>query len=435
MGVYATINISFEFVALLLSIAGFIGTLTYPHFGKQEKRDFALFLTMLGVSALFNGIFNIYNGRAGESATAIVISSRFIAILAECLFVAFFNSYLIHLFKTSAKGYKAWNIVVFAIEGALAVLLVGNLFAGYFYSIDADNLYVRGIVFYLLPVVESVVWVVDAVLVFVNRKQLCKQDKLTFYIYFALIVIAILFQCFIPQVSFIDAISIMVIAILLFSEQSKTTDRLIREKIATEEARLEAAKTKEKLFRSQVSPHFIYNALTAIQTLPDNPERTKLAIGDFAKYLRQSLSTINDNTLIPFEKELENVQVYFRLEKIRFGKSLQVVYDIAVNDFELPAMSVQMLAENAVKHGVSVKREGGTVRISTMSVDDDIVIIVSDDGAGFDIEKPIDSSHIGISNVRHRVESIVGGKFEIESEIGRGTTATIRLPKRNNEVD
>jgi len=199
-------------------------------------------------------------------------------------------------------------------------------------------------------------------------------------------------------------------------------------RIGAEEARLEAEQAKERMLRSQVSPHFIYNALTAIQALPDNPEATKKAIGDFAKYLRQSLSIINENTLIPFEKELENVQIYFRLEKIRFGKSLQVEYDIGEKEFDLPAMSVQILAENAVKHGVSVRRDGGTVKIKTERQGGDVVISVVDDGVGFDVTKQMDSSHIGIDNVRSRVSTMVGGTLTIDSEPDKGTVATIRFP-------
>ena len=181
--------------------------------------------------------------------------------------------------------------------------------------------------------------------------------------------------------------------------------------------------------QSQVSPHFIYNALTAIQALPDNPVATKKAIGDFAKYLRQTLTTNSENELIPFEKELENLQAYFRLEKIRFGNKLNIVYDVEEKDFEVPAMSVQILAENAVKHGVSVKREGGTVGISTKRRDGAIVITVKDDGVGFDPVKTLDSTHVGINNVTNRIRSLLNGTVKIESEIGRGTTVTVTLPE------
>lgn len=428
MGVYATINISFEFVALLLAIAGSICMLTFPHVSKQEKYDLALIMASLGVSALFNGLFNVFNDMGLESSRAMIIASRFIGIMAGCLCIAFLNLYLIHLIKSDSKFYKVWTIIVFAIQGVVLALLVGNLFAGYLYSVNANNHYVRGITFYLIPVVELVLWLAIAALVVINRKSLCEQDMVTFYIYFSLLLIGLILQCLIPQLFFVDAITIMSIVVLLFGEQSKATDILLKERIAKEEAKLETEKTRERLFRSQVSPHFIYNALTAIQALPDNPDKTKKAIGDFAKYLRHTLNTINKNTLMSFEQEFENVQVYLRLEKIRFGKSLQVEYDIQEKDFDLPAMSVQILAENAVKHGISVKREGGTIKIATRREDNDIVIRIIDNGVGFEVNEPRDSNHIGIENVRNRVETMVNGKLEIESKIGYGTTATIRFP-------
>ena len=91
-------------------------------------------------------------------------------------------------------------------------------------------------------------------------------------------------------------------------------------------------------------------------------------------------------------------------------------------------MSIQILAENAVKHGISVKREGGTIKIATRREDNDIVIRIIDNGVGFEVNEPRDSNHIGIENVRNRVETMVNGKLEIESKIGYGTTATIRFP-------
>ena len=428
MGVFATINISFEFVALLLAMAGFICVFTFSHVGKKERQDLALLMASLGVSALFNGLFNIFNEITLESSRAMIIASRFIGMAAGCWCIAFFNLYLVHLFNNNKKIYKFWTIIVFAIQGIVMALLIGNLFGGYFYSVDASSHYVRGVVFYLVPVIELVLWVIISVLVIVNRKSLCKQDAITFYIYFSLLLIALILQCVFPMLFFVDAITIMAIVVLLFGEQSKATDKLLKERVATEEAKLDAEKTRERLFRSQVSPHFIYNALTAIQALPDNPDKTKKAIGDFAKYLRQTLNTINENTLISFEQEFENVQVYLRLEKIRFGKSLQVEYDIEEKDFELPAMSMQILAENAVKHGISVKRDGGTIKITTKREGNDFVIKIIDDGVGFDVNAPRDSTHIGIENVRNRIETMVGGKLEIESRIGYGTTATIRFP-------
>ena len=427
MDAYTTINISFDFLALLLSIAGSICLVFFPHVEKREKKYFLLFLAMLGVSALFNGLFTVYSYKSGASSKAIIAASRFIAILAGCWFIAFFNRYLMNLIGRAEKGYRIWNILVFALQGVMTVLLIGNLWGGYFYRVGINGDYSRGIVYFLIPVIESSLWIVNAVLVFLNKERLCRQDTLTFYIYCSLFLVALALQCFIPQLAFVDAITVMSIVVLVFSEQSKTTDKLLKERVATEEARLEAAQAKERLLRSQVSPHFIYNALTAIQALPGNPDVTKKAIGDFARYLRQSLSTLSENTLIPFKQELENVQIYLRLEKIRFGDNLKVEYAINETEFDIPAMCVQILTENAVKHGITVRREGGTIRIETKREGSDIVISVEDNGVGFDVTQQMDSSHIGIDNVRNRLKTMVGGELQIISEPGKGTVATIRF--------
>ena len=105
-----------------------------------------------------------------------------------------------------------------------------------------------------------------------------------------------------------------------------------------------------------------------------------------------------------------------------------MVYDIQYADFLLPALTVQMLVENAVKHGITKRYEGGTVIISSKKSGGSVVITVKDDGVGFDTEKEIKGNHFGISNIRARLEYAVGGRLEIESTLKVGTTATIIVP-------
>ena len=125
------------------------------------------------------------------------------------------------------------------------------------------------------------------------------------------------------------------------------------------------------------------------------------------------------------------MESYVRLEKLRFKNKLEVLFDISDRDFRLPAMTLQMLVENAIKHGITQKESGGTVKIRTELVADHHVITVSDDGVGFDVSKTSTEpgSHIGLNNLSSRVESMMGGTFEIESEIGKGTVARVLIPK------
>ena len=122
-----------------------------------------------------------------------------------------------------------------------------------------------------------------------------------------------------------------------------------------------------------------------------------------------------------------------QLEKIRFGDSLNIEMDIGTTDFSLPMLSLQPLVENAVKHGVCKKVNGGTVKISVHGFSDRVEILVEDDGVGCDTDIiPDEKKHIGICNVRERLHNLCGGKLEITSQIGKGTVCKITLPKGEN---
>lgn len=196
---------------------------------------------------------------------------------------------------------------------------------------------------------------------------------------------------------------------------------------------LEVANSRSRIMLSQIQPHFLYNALQAIMAIDGNPDETIEAIGDFGKYLRENLDVITSGDMVPFTKELTHVQRYVSLEELRFGEKVCVEYDIQAESFSIPAMTVQMMVENAIKHGISKKQYGGTVHVTTKEEDDQYVIIVEDDGLGFDKTKgkPQDGrSHVGLENIEARLKNLCGGTFEIESTVGEGTTATVRIPKK-----
>ena len=186
---------------------------------------------------------------------------------------------------------------------------------------------------------------------------------------------------------------------------------------------------------SQIQPHFLYNSLTSVMDLCDsNPKQAKAAIADFADYLRGNLSSLKTENLISFGTELEHIEKYLRLEKLRFMDELEIVYDIHSKDFMLPALSVQPLVENAVKHGVGKKVGGGTVTIHTSETENEYIICVTDDGVGFTEGEYTDDgdTHVGLENIGKRLDMMINARLEIESKKGEGTTACIRIPKRRD---
>lgn len=185
---------------------------------------------------------------------------------------------------------------------------------------------------------------------------------------------------------------------------------------------------------SQIQPHFIYNTLSVIRSLcRTNPPAAVDTLDEFAAYLRANLdASAQENPMVPFRQELENVQHYLSLAQRRFGDRVRVALDIRAEDFSLPAMTLQPLAENAVKHGLSRKRGGGTVTIATAEADGVVTIQVIDDGVGFSPEEEReddDGLHLGLENVRTRFETLCGGTMTINSEIGCGTAVTLKFRK------
>lgn len=205
-----------------------------------------------------------------------------------------------------------------------------------------------------------------------------------------------------------------------------------KESLRYEKMQYEMLQMQISLMTSQIQPHFLYNSLTSIAQLCEkNPSKAKYATIDFADYLRRNMLTLKEKSPVPFESELKHLKTYISLEKMRFGDELNVVYNIKATGFYIPALTVQPLVENAVKHGVGMKEEGGTVRISSYESETHFIVEVNDDGVGFDTSRVTDDgkTHIGMMNVRNRLESMCSGTLKITSEKGKGTKAVIKIPK------
>ena len=189
------------------------------------------------------------------------------------------------------------------------------------------------------------------------------------------------------------------------------------------------ARQRIKIMMSQIRPHFLYNTLSSIQALClADPEKAFEVTERFGTYLRQNIDSLDQPELIPFPKELEHTRVYSEIEMIRFP-SIRIEYDTEDVDFLLPALTVQPIVENAIRHGVRGKAEG-VVRISTRRINGFHEIRITDNGCGFDTEaaEKAEGSHIGIRSVRERLAGMCGGTMTVESRIGAGTRVTIRIP-------
>lgn len=200
----------------------------------------------------------------------------------------------------------------------------------------------------------------------------------------------------------------------------------------TAELQKELGDMNMTLMLSQIQPHFMYNALNTIKYLTKkDPKSAETAIVKFSSYLRANMDSLTQKEPIPFKKEMEHVQNYIHIECLRFGERLKVAYDIEYDDFLIPPLTIQPIAENAIKHGINQKVDGGTLKISTCEENNKIFITIEDDGVGFDVneEKNDGRSHIGMTNIKTRLKEMLNARVDVTSVQGVGTKVTIIIPK------
>ncbi len=227
---------------------------------------------------------------------------------------------------------------------------------------------------------------------------------------------------------------IIVFDILVYSLYITVSDRLY--------AAREQAKAEMQLYHMQIQPHFIYNSLGVIRVLIPDECEAKEVLDQFTRFLRGSVDMLATTECIPFERELATVESYLYMEQRRFGDSIQVEMDIRDKSFLLPPFTMQILVENAIKHGIRQKKGGrGTLILRCYREEEEHVIEVEDDGVGFVPEEvwmeQQDSwgkdgrEHIGLMNVKKRLTNMCDGKLEVESEPGKGTLVRILIREEN----
>lgn len=212
--------------------------------------------------------------------------------------------------------------------------------------------------------------------------------------------------------------------------------RQYKEAIRYQQVQRELYEAKVSVMVSQIRPHFMYNALSSIAILCKlNPDTAYDATIAFSDYLRGNMDSLKQTAPVPFTQELEHLKKYLYIEKLRFADNLNIEYDIRDIDFSIPLLSVQPLVENAVKHGVGMKEEGGTVKISTRATDTAHEVLIEDDGVGFDLNEKKDDgrTHVGMENTKKRLHDMCGGEVVVTSEPGKGTVAKIIIPKKEDK--
>ncbi|MET8869099.1 histidine kinase [Nonomuraea sp. NPDC004580] len=212
-------------------------------------------------------------------------------------------------------------------------------------------------------------------------------------------------------------------------------------------SRQRATEAEMRALRAQISPHFVYNALTTIASfVRTNPRRARELLLDFADFSRYALRRAHDFTTLA--DELTCVDRYLLLERARFGDKLRFSMQVApeVLPVPVPFLCLQPLVENAIKHGMRGRGGPGEVRVVVCDAGPEAHITVEDDGAGMDPEcarRMLDEdparegSGIGLANVDLRMRQIYGDGYGlvVETALGAGTKVRLRVPKSLSVVE
>ena len=202
--------------------------------------------------------------------------------------------------------------------------------------------------------------------------------------------------------------------------------------LETEKIMLNAqlAESRISTMMSQIRPHFIYNTLGSIEHLCEiDPHKAGELVHDFAKYLRGNFGELDNPKPILMSQEMEHVRHYISIENVRFP-DMTFTFEMNSSDFKLPALTIQPIVENAIKHGLMRLQAGGTIHVVSYETATHYCVSVEDDGVGFDTSVLLDErKHVGLRNIRERLKTMVNGTLEIESVVDVGTKVLIKIPK------
>ncbi len=427
MSTAATLNVSMECISIVITAILFI-----CHWADNERnsRMNRLFMGILVVNfcILCSSITSwIFDGNPAPYARVFAVCANFSLYFFWYMLKIAISGYLFVYIPLKRLETRKYLLLISVCCAPFVVLLIISQFNGMIYWINDQNQFNRGPVYWIayLPIL---LYGLDVFVILRHRKALLKTDLLTL-LYMELLPFPVAFaQVFISGVLPLNTALTISLLILYTRVQLEQSRRLKEREQELQEARID-------IMLSQIQPHFLYNTLTAIKNLiSKNPEEAEILVTEFSAYLRQNMDALRQKELIPFARELEHLEIYLSIEKTRFKERLNIIYDLEIRDFLLPILTVQPLVENAIRHGVTKKREGGNVTVATRLVAEGVKITISDDGAGFDPSAPNPDRrrHIGLENVRQRLAAKCGGSLTLTSSPGGGTTAVILIPDKGS---
>ena len=423
------LSMGMEIFAAVLNVILLFACLSEQRFQPKFDR-YLIVLYESNIAMLTSDSFTWYLEGTEDSAELLKILFA-ISYMFCMISIVIYSYYLFSYFEkckpiNSIKTNVVWGVAAIGIVFWFAAIPTDLVY------VFTDSDYSIGKWYNLMIVPGIIILVIDVLHILSCRKKAQRREIVSFMVFTLFPVSLLPLEIFWETIpTYIGmTITCLLAYIMVHVEQERENVEMEKQLLQKE---VELTESRTKLMMSQIQPHFMYNSLNSIYFLCEkDPELAQKAISDFSDYIRMNLDALTKTELVSFKSELKHINTYLWLEKLRFDDDLRIQYDIMADDFYIPVLSIQPLVENAVKHGICKKRNGGTVTISTEEFDHYYEIVVADDGVGFDVDNMIvdeNRTHIGLENVKKRLTEIVGAKFELESHVGMGTTVTVFIPK------
>jgi len=309
------------------------------------------------------------------------------------------------------------------------LFLLSNLLGHYYFSVSADGVYHREALFTAGFLPPTLMVLLCAVRILTSRIPV--SERLILMVYPMLPFIVALLQLMIPGQS-LQSIVMFCSIVFLY------TNLFVRREMDLVSQERDLTESHLRNLQMQINPHFLYNTLASIASLCDSdPQRAQEMTYRLSDYLRDNFTDITKPAVIPFAQELEALEHYLSIESIRFPR-IRVEYDVRSTEFMLPALTLQPLVENAIRHGICKRRGStGTIHLATSETDRAWIIRIIDDGVGFDtsaLDSAAKADHVGIMNVRARLKILCRGDLIVTSMPGQGACCEITLPKETKGV-
>ena len=382
---------------------------------------FSLIIFINAFSVFLDGFWSFIDGVPYFRNTNFILNTLFYFL--NIVLAWLYWNFIYSLIDKSSKPYGIATHCVNIISVVGALMLIGNIFFGYYFTVSPLGKYMRSPTYFSCLICPTAILIIC--IVFICRQRLKATEKLILVSYPLLPYLSAVFAFKSTDSSMIGVFTFISVFIIYGNLYVKREKELLQKQV-------ELTETKLNSMILQINPHFIYNTLSSVAGLCSvDGEKAKNMLYSFSNYLRTNLGEMSQKHTISFVKEIENLKLYLDIEKVRFP-DIEIIFDLKETSFNLPGLTVQPLVENAIKHGIMGRESGGTVKISSYSDLTAYYILVEDDGVGF-TDAPLNDgrNHIGIANVRKRLEIICQGSLLIESEPQIGTKAIIIIPKED----